>query len=306
MLPKDVSGIFSRFFISGFFLPAFFTLFALWLTVSTEFQPEALAAEDKDSTQILVLGGAALLLGLLLQALRYPFIRIFEGYGLRNRILLRPIYWIAIRLQRRAYRRIERQAGGEEWKRKWLLERRFPLKYGDMLPTRFGNSVRAHEDYSYSRYGLDMIAVWPRVDALLTEREQELHWNAYTDMMLFLNLTIGAIVAGIVLAVDEIAHDRLHGWEQLLYLLPFVVAYVFYRDSIGAAERWGTERKACIDLHRLDLYKALGVREPLTDKDERETIAPAVNELLIYGRPLPDDVRRQPNVEGRIGDDRRA
>jgi hypothetical protein len=55
-------GIFSRFFVSGFFLPAFFTLFVLWLSVSEHFQPASFAAESKQ-VQLLVLGGLALLIG---------------------------------------------------------------------------------------------------------------------------------------------------------------------------------------------------------------------------------------------------
>jgi hypothetical protein len=291
MLPKDVAGVFSRFFISGFFLPAFFTLFVLWLTASAHFQPASFAAETRD-VQVLVLGGLALLIGLLLQGLRFPLLRIFEGYGIQYRLLLRPVHWLAMPLQRWSYRRIVRQAGTEEWKRDWLLDRRFPRELDRLLPTRFGNALRAYEDHSYTRWGLDMMAIYPRVDALLTEREQELHWNAYTDVMLFLNLTLGAVAVGMILVADEIAHDRLSGWTQVLYAAPFLLAYLLYRFAVGAVERWGTERKASIDLHRLDLYKALGVRNPLTSADERDKIAPAVNDLLLYGHGLPDSMQR--------------
>src|SRR6266516_2280966 len=140
MLPSDVAGIFSRFFISGFFLPAFFTLFVLWLTASTHFQPASFSEQSKQ-VQVLALGGVALLVGLLLQGLRYPLIRIFEGYGIKQQLLLRPLYWVAMPLQRLSYRRILKQAGGDESRRKWLLDRRFPLEIDRLLPTRFGNAL---------------------------------------------------------------------------------------------------------------------------------------------------------------------
>src|SRR5207248_2939544 len=109
-----------------------------------------------------------------------------------------------------------------------------------------------------------------------TEREEELHWNAYTDVMLFLNLTVGAVVIGCILVADQIAHDGLHDWSRAAYVAPFVAAYFLYRCSIGAAERLGTERRASLDLHRFDVYRALGIEEPLTHSEERDTIAPAV------------------------------
>jgi hypothetical protein len=297
LLPKDAAGIFSRFFISGFFLPAFFTLTALWLTLSEHFEPASFRGESKQ-VQLLVLGGLALLFGLLLQGLRYPLIRIFEGYGIQNRLVLRPLLKVALPLQRRSYRRIEKQACSKPVaerarRRKWLLDRRFPNEIRDLLPTRFGNAFRAFEDYPYTRWGLDMIAVYPRVDALLTQREQELHWNAYTDVMLFLNLTVGAIILGCLVVADDIAHDRLGSWLQFAYVTPFLLSYLLYRFAIGAAERLGAERRVSVDLHRFDVYEALGFRQPLTFTDEREKIAPAVNNLVLYGDPVPDCLRHE-------------
>jgi hypothetical protein len=290
MLPTSLAGVFSRFFISGFFIPVLFTLLALWLTGSSHLQVGSLD-EQSQQTAILVLAGIAVLVALLLQGLRFPIIQIFEGYPLKNSRFLRPLAAAAVALQRRSYRQLVQRAGDEKWRADWLVDRRFPREESRLLPTRFGNTFRAEEDYAYTRWGLDTIAIYPRIDALLTEREQELHWNAYADVMLFINLSLGSFVVGVVLVGDEIAHDRLHGWAQLVYLVPFLVANLVYRFAIGAARRLGTERRASIDLHRLELYKLLGVREPLTSAEESERIAPAVNELLLYGISLPDDVR---------------
>src|SRR5919198_3452556 len=121
MLPKDVAGIFSRFFISGFFVPVFTTLFVLWVATSDVLKPSSFTGQS-GQTQVLVLGGLALLIALVLQGMRFRVIQIYEGYGIRDRKLLRPLRRLAMALQSWSYDRIRRGAGGEEWRQKWLLD----------------------------------------------------------------------------------------------------------------------------------------------------------------------------------------
>jgi hypothetical protein len=59
----DITGVFSRYFVVGFFLPAFITLVALWLSASSELVPDALGSHSQ-GTQLLILGGVALVAGL--------------------------------------------------------------------------------------------------------------------------------------------------------------------------------------------------------------------------------------------------
>jgi hypothetical protein len=286
---SDISGIFSRFFITGFFLPSFFVLSGLWLFVSDELLPADLKNEHKGA-QILVLGGLAVLIGLAALGLRFPIIRLFEGYPLRGRagrFLIPAQCWSYQRLKERNPTSVGT---------KWRLDRRFPT--GDteennlkrLLPTRFGNIIRAAEDHAYSRWGLDHIAVWPRVDPLLNEREQELHSNARSDLFFYVNSALGSIVIGVVLVIDQAVYGRLSGAVNLVYAIPFALAYVLYRMSLSAAEGWGLEMRASVDLHHLDLYDKLGVRRPLTPEDEKKTIAPAVNAFLLTGKALPSEI----------------
>lgn len=275
---RDISGVFSRFFITGFFLPAFFTLFVLWITVSSELQPDEFERESK-GTQVLVLGGFALLVALILLGLRHPFIRFFEGYPFQ----FRPLIW----LQRWSRRRMARRKPGTVGTR-WRLDRLFPQEENRLLPTRVGNAIRAAEDHAYIRYGLDHIAVWPRVDSLLNEREQELHSNARSDLHFFLNSAIGSVVVGVVLIIDQGLDPRLHEWSTLVYALPFVTAWGIYRMAVGAAEAWGLEMRVSVDMHRFELYDKLGVRRPPTPTEEKTTIAPAVNRFLLTGDELPE------------------
>jgi hypothetical protein len=291
---RDVTGVLSRYFVLGYFVPGFFTLVVLANLLTPSLTPAAYEGLERQD-QILVLGAAGLLLGLVLLGLRYPIIRILEGYPFELgalRRLRRPLIW----LQRRSFDRLQgirdNLASSNRASAARLLDRRFHSKRERLLPTRFGNALRATENYPYTRWGLDAVAVWPRIDALLTDREQELHTNAMSDLAFFVNGTIGALTAGVILLVDAFIATPLSARFWWLYLLPFLIAYALYRAALGAAERHGTERRASIDLHRLDLYERLGVRTPTSFSDEKKTIAPAVNKCLLYATAIPDDLVR--------------
>ena len=56
MLPRDFTGVFSRYFVVGFFAPAFFALVALKLALSEASVPAAV--EPDASASFLVLGAS--------------------------------------------------------------------------------------------------------------------------------------------------------------------------------------------------------------------------------------------------------
>jgi hypothetical protein len=296
---SDVSGIFSRYFIVGFFLPAFFALMMLAITVTDHLYPTGYQPRTQEG--ILVLGGAALLLGLLLLGLNYPIIRVFEGYPLRSSKLA----WLERRLvalQERTFDRIakvkelalkpdatvdEIRRGTVAWRK---LDWGFPDDRSRLLPTRFGNAILAFEYYPFSRWQLDPISTWSRIEPLLSDQERELLSNAKTDVAFFVNSTLGAVAVGITLIGDEVAHGAVRAAYGWLYVLPFVVAYMLYRFAIGAAQRWGTETRASIDLNRLELYERIGVRAPHSFSDERTNIARPLNRFFLFAEQLPDDL----------------
>jgi hypothetical protein len=203
-------------------------------------------------------------------------------------------------LQRRSYDRLAKIRDDENAPNRSsaarLLDRRFHKNRDRLLPTRFGNALRAAENYSYTRWGLDGVAVWPRIDPLLSEREQELHTNAMSDLAFFANGALGAFVIGTVTLIDAALNSPLDGWSWFWYVVPFVAAYVLYRAAVGAAERLGTERRASIDIHRRELYERLGVAEANPNGDERK-VASAVNQFLLYGREIPAAYRRRTEKE---------
>ena len=305
---NDVSGVFSRFFIVGFFLPSFFALVSLKLVLSEDWIPAAV--EPDRSNSFLVLGAVALIIGLTLLGIRVPLIRSFSGYPLvhqSERLLYRPVRGIGARLlarQRKEFEQLETEtlAADDETsaeitarrRAEWRLDSRFPTsQWAEILPTTLGNSIRAWEDHARIRWSLETICVWPRIEALLSEQESKLHADAETDFAFFFNLTIVSVATGAVMVLNGVVahpHPASLAW---IYLVPFIVAATTHRASIGAARRWGSCVRGSIDLHRAELYDRLGVRRPTTNS-EIDQIGVAVNRMLLYGERLPDGLLAGP------------
>lgn len=299
MSPKDVAGVFSRYFIVGFFLPAYFVLVGLSRSLTSDFLPTVYKSHS-EGTQLLILGGAALLLGLLLLGLNYPIYRLFEGYPLFERSDRWYVSWLIGPMRDRerqrfhdlcAIRDSESQPQDKRGRAAWRLDREFPPTEESVLPTRFGNAVRAFEVHATTRWGLDSVGAWPRIELLMSDSEAENHATAKSDVAFFINGALLAAVAGLTLVANEIASTPLDRLAVALYLIPFALSYLLYRFGVGAAVRWGSVVRAIIDLHRFAFYEAIGVRQPKHFTDEREVVAPAVNGALVYGFPIPDELR---------------
>jgi hypothetical protein len=303
----DITGVFSRYFVVGFFLPAYISLVSLWLAASSQFIPNVLE-QHSQGTELLILGAVGLVAGLALSGSSYLITRVFEGYPLAQVIgwpVLGRLARAVRAVQRRSYNRLrgvrddESKTPEERTLAAWRLEKFFPHEPEDLLPTRLGNAIRAFELHSNVRWGLDGVTIWPRVDALLNSDERELHVDAKIDLYVFVNAALGAFTVGVCLVVDKAVNAPNSALYWPLYAVPFVGGYVLYRAALGPAANWGEVVRASIDLHRLDVYEKLGVRAPLSFSDERQ-LADRINFALLYGTPpLEDDLwRKESDEEG--------
>jgi hypothetical protein len=300
MALTDITGVLSRFFVVGFFLPAFVSLISLWLSASSDFVPNELERHS-EAAEVAILGGVALVAGLALSGLSYYMTRIFEGYPLEHASrwpVMGLLHKAAVALQRRRFDRLlairddKSRPQKERQRAARTLDRFFPHSPDALLPTRLGNAMRAFEWHSNVRWGLDGLTIWPRIEALLTEGERELHVDAQITFYVFMNAAAGAFAVGACLVIDKALNIPESGIELALYAIPFLLAYVLYRASVGPAINWGDYVRSSVDLHRLEIYKKLGVREPTSFSDERK-LAVKVNQALLYGHPLlPDDLWR--------------
>lgn len=296
MTPSDVAGVLSRYFIVGFFVPTFFALAVLAFAASPDALPDDFEAYS-DGAKVAILGGTALLVGLALMGLNYQVMRAFEGYPLEARAsngVVKPLYdWLMLKQRAThdalvAIRDDTNRPDTDRNDAAWRLGFGFSDR---LLPTGFGNVVRAFERQPRVRWGLNSISAWPRINLLLDDQEREIEANARGEVAFFLNGCLLGMVVGLCLLADLLAHCTVPIYWVWVYLIPFVVSYGLYRASIGAAIRWGSVVKAAIDLHRLEFYKLLGLRKAVSFTEERNVLAPAVNRFLLYADPLPDELR---------------
>jgi hypothetical protein len=325
---SDLAGLFSRKFVVGFFIPVFFASLAWAQLVDSRTMPGVYRDASK-GTQILVLGGFAVLVGYLLSGVHYSAVRFLEGYWLQAPSIPPPPDLAITKAGRTFVRTRSRMTAplvnaryrlGDRMRQRWVREFRwlseldrapevspqrtaasrrlnseFPAQEANLLPTRFGNVIRPFETYPRQRYSLDGIAAWPRIATLLSDGERTELEDATTDLAFWLNWLLSVTVSGVALFAERLWHRpggvfATIGVELAVIAATTLLATWMYRQSISAAARWGQPVRAGFDMHRLGLYETLGLRAPLTQEQEQEN-ARAIGRLVAFGERLPDQTR---------------
>jgi hypothetical protein len=135
-------------------------------------------------------------------------------------------------------------------------------------PTRFGNALVAGGQRVQNRWGLDPMAVWPRVHALLTPEQQQLEADARTDLAFLINASAGAAIISVAAAGNWLAGGSWNG-RGVGIIVSAVVAAVFYRFAADAATKWVADvQGSFIDVTRKDLFERLGVARADSHDDE--------------------------------------
>jgi hypothetical protein len=231
------------------------------------------------------------LLALLLLALNYPILRLFEGYGPYH-----PLRWRVKRYRerfRRASQALAVQATVDAARAKGLdpdvpashagdllrVVRSYPDRAEFILPTRFGNFYRAIEVYSRIVYGLDAIPAWPRLQAVMPEHARKMLADAKAQIDFCVNLSLGGWLVSVLYLGLALAHWR-HPSLWLL-ALAVVVGYGGYWLSASAVQNFGEYVKSAFDLYRGELAKQLGLEVPRCSEAEHEMWR-AVSRMMIY------------------------
>ena len=264
----------------------------------------------------MAIGGAALLLGLLLDGLKQSIHSAFSGYRLALVFGFAasdaevephphrdPYLWILRRARCRQQKAQEHLKNAKNANGAQLLR----LRFGDVpsariRPTRLGNRSQTFEPHLEMVYGLTRSA-WGRMQALLSSEQRDGLRETETPLRLFLNLSLLAFFTGLALSVWGIvvaARATTTVRESLTIPAAAVggalFSWVSYCWSVGHAESLAQATVALIDVTVADLYKTLGVRRPLAN--EQIAVGTAITALLEYGIPI-DDVFR-------INDDKTA
>jgi hypothetical protein len=286
---SDLTKLLDRNFAAGYFLPVVaFIAASLSLVAGFGQLPElGTTLSNLTAGQIAVIttviGLISALGGILLVVTNRDIIRLMEGYWPFN--LHKSLAWI----ERRRYRKrldaiyeLRRQEYIYYSKRKDVppelaseltdLEisyaERFPEVEELVLPTAFGNTIRAFERYSSVMYGLDAIPGWDRLLGVIPKDYRELVDTAKGNMDFWVNTWL----LSLLFVLEYIGFAVYGGQFKMLWVLPIALGITFiasFRARSAAAE-WGNTVKAAFDVFLPELRKKLEFSPTATMDEERQ------------------------------------
>jgi hypothetical protein len=144
----------------------------------------------------------------------------------------------------------------------------YPDQIDDVLPTRFGNAIRAFEVYSGVIYGLEAIDGWPRLLAVIPADYRQMIEDAKAQVDFWVNLWAGSLVTAILYGVLFAVKGP--GPRPWIAAAAVLVAVIAARGAHAVVGEWGALVMSAFDLFRGDLCKKLGLKMPPTIGEERE------------------------------------
>ncbi len=176
-----------------------------------------------------------------------------------------------------------------------------------MMPTALGNALRAAERRAGERYGLDTVAVWPRLfpviegrlATVLIDQRNQLDLSVRLSMIFLL---LGVAYLGVAAGQTVHSHGLDHSWWiGAISLASLLLTWVAYKSAVGAAVSYGIGMEVAFDLHRFDFLVAMHLPLPVTRSDEirRNT---DLSEFLKRGRgpePPASAVSEEPDFRYR-------
>jgi hypothetical protein len=315
----QLPNLFERNFIIGYFLPVVaFLIGTLVLATTFEYFPPPVLATllPLDQTEVLIgttlfvlmsVFGAVVLLslnqevmGLMEGAGRYNPARIFlpyqrHGYReLQSRVHDKTDY-ISRSAENPDYSAELSGARRERAHLMWKLTTQYPDSGDQLLPTYFGNIIRAFEAYPRRMYGLESSqGGWNRLQGVIPNEYRAIIDSAKANTDLWLNLwflSFAVLVEYVLVTLSAVfvldtAEPKL-AWIMPLLALLLIIYSANVRARHAAAE-WGDLVKSSFDLFLPDLRKQLGLRTPPTMEEERR-LWNTFSRALIYADPYSVD-----------------
>jgi hypothetical protein len=301
-LPK----LFDKNLVVGFLMPVILGLIAIaWLFPElTILAPlRSLSANDESLGKLTYLILLSYGLGIILAMINTLQYRILEGY-------LPPISWLDISRSRHKRKRQElwaeydnlRHQGKESDRpRADVLLRQlvtdYPPKTLPVMPTAFGNAIRAFEAYPVNAYGADAAPIWLRLAAVIPKDFADGLNDARAQVNFLLNLLYILLLIGVAALLRSALGVH---WNLLWHALwsgdvtrwtadpvalagaaAIALAWPIYSFAVTSAKAWGDVVKAAFDCFLPALIKQLGYAPPRSDA-ERQALWRELDALFGY------------------------
>lgn len=146
------------------------------------------------------------------------------------------------------------------------LRTEFPSDSAYVLPTPLGNVIRSFETYPLKAYGLDAIAIWPRIIHFATDEHRKAINDSKANVDFAVNLFYSMIIVIAEYTLLSFATSSLPiiGFPFML----LISCWLSYLLAIQSAKEWGVNVKSVFDLYRCDMLSKVGV-DTKSDFDEK-------------------------------------
>lgn len=195
-----------------------------------------------------------------------PLYRILEGYILWPRCAQEKRRDRQLQVKRDAERRAKKETG---WRRGLALEKlaNYPMHDDQVVPTRFGNAIRAFETYGKTRFNLDALTLWYELCAVVPKYVQNEIESTKASVDFFVASFYLSLVFGLSTLIIGVWEDS----KSLLIfgLLAFVVTFVSYQMALKAIDSWRRAAQALVNTGRIKLAETLGLSIPKTLSEEK-------------------------------------
>jgi hypothetical protein len=145
------------------------------------------------------------------------------------------------------------------------LQEYYPARLNDVRPTRLGNVLRRYEANFGTPYELNVSLV-PHLAAVAEKTELTYLDEQRTD----LDLAVRLAVVSAMSTVASVLFLWRGGLWLLISLVPYALAYGFYRGAVTVAAEYGVAFTVLLDLNRFALYERLHLKLPDDAGQERE------------------------------------
>jgi hypothetical protein len=184
---------------------------------------------------------------------------------------------------------------------RYKLVQWMPSQEGDILPTRFGNAIKAFEVYPRDIYGADGIVIWLRLVSVLPGSFLELIQGVRSQIDFLVNCCFFSAVISLLGAVRLISSANWHNLHLLtdsgfitfkasidiswLFWIAggFIAAIFFYQGAVSRVPAWGELVMSAFDCYLPALAGQFGFDLPKTEA-RRRLFWMTLSQQLIYRR----------------------
>jgi hypothetical protein len=174
-----------------------------------------------------------------------------------------------------------------------------------ILPTRFGNAIRAFEVYPGEIYGADGVVIWLRLTSVISKTFGEQIQDIRSQIDFLVNCWFFSVIVALLGAARAIFSANWHNLDlhttdgDLAFISSIdkfwlfwaaggaIAAYLFYLVAVNRVPAWGGLVMSAFDCYLPALAEQLGFELPTTEA-ERRSFWETFSQQLIYRRE-PDD-----------------